>query len=125
MLRVKGATIIEAIIAMTITVMIFGASMTLFMNAGRDYNQPLKARALAIVGNEVEKIRLTGEYSEISITADNVRIESTIEKFNEGEEILFVNIWARRNDNGKLLAERRLLFLVNEIKIVEGNGYNP
>lgn len=121
MLRVKGATIIEAIIAMTITVMIFGASMTLFMNAGRDYNQPLKAKAIVIVGNEVEKIKQTGECSNTSLYIDNIQIESTIERFNKNEEILMITVSAKRIDNGKLLVGRLLLFLNHEIKIVEDN----
>lgn len=117
MLRVKGSTIIEALVAMTITVTVFGATLSLFMNVGRDMNQPLKAKAEILVGNEITELKSSGIFQTGIYSSGNIEIEKSVQKHEHEEDLNMISITAKRRDNGKLLLRRRLWQLNNELVV--------
>lgn len=121
MFRVKGSTIIEALVAMTITVIVFGATLSLFMNIGKDMNQPLKARAEVIVGNEITDIKKSGIFQPGEYSQENITIEKNIQKHEQEGELNLISITAKRKDNGKVLLRRRIWLLDDEIVVKTEN----
>lgn len=115
MLRLRGSTIIEALIAMTITITVFGATLTLFMNIRRDMNQPLKAKAVVQIGNEMAELKKKKAFQTGKYTIDNLIIEKVIKKADDQPELTLLVIRAIRKDNGLILLQRRIWILNNDI----------
>ncbi len=117
MFRVKGSTIIEALVAMTITIIVFGATLSLFMNVGRDMNQPLKAAALVQIGNEMNELKKSKVFQPGKYSRGNITIEKKIEKQDARAELSLLTITAMRKDNGSVLLQRRILMLSDELVV--------
>ena len=117
MARVKGSTIIETVVAMTIILMVFAATITIFANSSQGYNQPLQVKAIVLVGNEIEQIKLTRTIQIKSIENDNILIEKKVEHVPNSDCIV-LHIKAKRIDNDKTVLQRRLLFFKHEISSI-------
>lgn len=122
MFRLKGSTIIEALVAMTITVVVFSATLSLMMGIRRDMNQPLKARAVVLTGNEINELKKNKVFQAGKYSSDNITIEKTVQKYDSGDELILLTITAFRKDNGAILLQRRLLMLSDEFKVKEENA---
>jgi hypothetical protein len=101
-IRIRAFTILETIIALTITLFMFGLMTTLFMQINRQSYSSKKMRAHELLNGYIFSISQTDSYSRASITRDEYVLKSRFTKV-DSLPFLFRSEFEILDDRGKVL----------------------
>jgi hypothetical protein len=109
--KLKAATILESMVAMTIIVVCLGIGTMIFVNILNNDRDRLSLKATLLLNNESlktkkEKFFIDGEEKEEGFT-----IKKTFVKYSETENLLQMSLKAF-DENGKLIIERKELIII-------------
>lgn len=110
-LKLKAATIIESIVAMTLIMISFGIAMMIFVNINKSNNNFQKFRAKLIINEMAEKTINENNYTNEVIKGKNIKVTRTISSYKSYTDLKLLLIEAH-NSEGKKIAERKELIFV-------------
>lgn len=111
--KISASTLIEAIVAMLIIVIVYGIGIMIFMNVKKSANNGLKLEAILQVENILSQTKKEAKYVDENFDFDNLKIEKKILKYDNASSLNILEIKALSNDN-KVLTEHREIIKVNK-----------
>jgi len=113
--KIKASTLVEALVAMVIILIIYGIGLTIFINVNKSSANRLKIEAYLQLEDIVAKTKKEARYLDETYDLENLKVEKKITKYdnNNSLNVLQIKILSKEN---KLLAEHREIIKVNLIE---------
>jgi hypothetical protein len=104
--RIKGATIIEAIVSMMIIMVVFVMFVMIYINVMSADNGPKKMKALTAINELSHQARITGIYTDTVVKQDSLTIFRNVKQSNSDNNMVLTlkvvdkkgNVIARQNE---------------------------
>lgn len=113
--KLKASTLIEALVAMIIIVVIYTIGLTIFINVNKANNNRLKIEAFLQLEDIVANTKKEARYLDETYDLNNMKIEKIITKYDNNNNLNLLQIKVLTKDN-KLLAEHREVVKVSLIE---------
>jgi len=111
LLKVKGSTLIEAIIAMLIVTITFAMAMVLMLSISKNSNNSIKTKAYLLTNQIYTQSKAENLYIDQEFDFENVIIKKTILPVKESEELFLLSITAWNKFNNKLVERTEIVNL--------------
>ncbi|KAA3633733.1 MAG: hypothetical protein DWQ02_12635 [Bacteroidetes bacterium] len=111
MVRLKGSTIIEAMIAMTVITIVFLVGMMAIGRLGSSYKTVESYKVDLEMENQSQKTRQTQRYFDETIVFSGFMIEKKVDESEYGKNVLLLSLKAFDTQD-RLLNERKELIYV-------------
>lgn len=110
--KLKAGTILETMVALTIVMISFGIALMIFNNVNKSNSNFLKIKASIMLNEAAKNATQEKLYIDNSFEQDGISITQKIENFDNLSDIKLLYLEAR-NKEGKVIAERKELILVD------------
>jgi MFS superfamily sulfate permease-like transporter len=107
-INVRASSIVEVSVALVIISFVFGIAATIFMRVEQSAFSARKFAAGVALDKVFEETRASVPAEEQVYEAGEMLIFQTAEKYKDNKDLLVVRLEAR-DDNGKVIAERKYL----------------
>jgi competence protein ComGF len=110
--KIKSSTLIEALVAMVIIILVYAIGLTIFINVNKSNNNRLKIEAFLVLEDIVTNTKKEAKYIDEIYDLENLKIEKKITKYENNNSLNILQIKVLSKDN-KLLAEHREIVKIN------------
>src|SRR5688572_23130512 len=108
--KLKGATLIESLVAMVIMVLFFGIATMVYLNVINADKHRQKLKITLLLDDLAHQTKLSNALFDQSLKTEDLQIMQSIVTYNNSEHLSVLSIKAF-DLNGKLLAERNELIV--------------
>ncbi|WP_321308593.1 hypothetical protein [Marinifilum fragile] len=109
MVKIKGSTILEVIIALLLGTIIIGFSMNIVVKTAKNYNAVKKADAMFLVENRFAILKENPELLQDSIWKNGILLVEKLEQYQGSNDLLLLKIEAYTVERRFLLGKKILI----------------
>ena len=113
MVKLKGSTVLEVIIALLLGTIIIGFSMNIVVKTAKNYNAVKKADAMFLVQNRFAIVKENPESVQDSIWENGILLVENLQQYQQSNHLLLLEIKAYTAEK-KFLLEKKALIEKNE-----------
>ena len=112
MVKVKGATILETVIAMVIILIVFLVAGTIFLNISKSGLTEKRIRAYESLNNYYAQLKIEDIPHQGKEEINGFLINTAIENYKEKTGVALVHCWIYDSEN-KIIAEQKRIVPIN------------